>query len=76
MGTNWDYKLGILNYFEQFSSIKGGKAGLAINLLDASTNRPIEAEAYLTMSTSSLIKMVPESTYVGQLDHTSSFILY
>ena len=29
---NWDHKLGILSYQERFDSIKGGKAGLALNL--------------------------------------------
>ena len=30
----WDYKMGVLNYEEQFDNIKGGNAGLVLNLLE------------------------------------------
>ena len=35
----WDYKMGVLNYEEQFDNIKGGNAGLVLNLLEASSIR-------------------------------------
>jgi hypothetical protein len=62
ISNKWDYKLGILNYYEKFEGIKGGKSGLALNLFDASKSRENspDAEAYITISTSSVVKMLPE----------------
>jgi hypothetical protein len=36
---NWDYKLGIMSYQEKFDNIKGGKAGLALSMIDSSVSR-------------------------------------
>lgn len=68
---NWDYKLGIMNYQERFDNIKGGKSGLALNLLEGSVSRDSDtAEAIITVSASPVLKMVAGTTYLGTLDHT------
>lgn len=36
---NWDRNLGALTYQQTFKDMKGGKAGLAINLFDVSFAR-------------------------------------
>jgi hypothetical protein len=56
----WDYKMGVMNYEERFDNIKGGKAGLAMNLLESSSVRDnIETgEVIITVSASPVIRMV------------------
>jgi len=39
---NWDYKMNIMSYQEKFDNISGGKSGLAMNLMDASSTRSDE----------------------------------
>lgn len=56
---NWDYKLGIMSYQEKFEGIRGGLAGLAMNLLEASTTRGADEESYviITVSATPVLKM-------------------
>jgi hypothetical protein len=70
--------MGILNYEEQFDNIKGGKAGLVLNLVEASSTRDTveDAEAIITVSATPVIKMVEGNTYIGNLQHTSSYKIY
>ena len=74
----WDYKLGVMNYEEQFDNIKGGKAGLVLNLVEASSSRDTveEAEAIITVSATPVIRMVEGSTLIGNLKHTNSYKIY
>ena len=67
-----------MNYQERFENIKGGKAGLALNLLEGSTIRDAndQAEAYITVSSSPVLKMLSRTTYIGTLEHSSSFKIY
>lgn len=65
---NWDFKLGVMSYQEKFDNIKGGKAGLALNLLDGAVARESEeAEVFITVSASPVIKINPGQTYIGEL---------
>lgn len=75
---NWDFKMGILNYEERFENIKGGKAGLALNLYEASSSRETieNAEAIITVSATPIIKMLDGNTYIGNLLHLSSYKIY
>ena len=69
---NWDYKLGILNYYERFENIVGGKAGLVLNLFDASVNRDVlehPLDSTITISTSSVMKVLADQSYLGTLEH-------
>jgi hypothetical protein len=72
---NWDYKLGLLNYQERFEGINGGKAGLALNMLEVSNTNEISF-AVITVSASPVIKMLGGTTYMGSLDHLTSFKIY
>jgi hypothetical protein len=67
-----------LNYEEQFDNIKGGKAGLVLNLVEASSTRDTveEAEALITVSATPVIRMVEGSTLIGSLKHTNSYKIY
>lgn len=75
---NWDYKMGVMNYEERFDDIKGGKAGLALNLLESSTVRDNidNAEVIITVSASPVLKMIEGQTYIGTLAHNSNYKIY
>jgi hypothetical protein len=70
--------MGVLNYEEKFEDIKGGKAGLALNLLESSNARESieDAEVIITVSATPVIKMVEGQTYIGNLAHTSNYKIY
>ena len=74
----WDYKLGVMNYEERFDNIKGGKAGLALNLLEASSIRDSiqDGEAIITVSATPVLKMLEGNTYIANLEHLSSYKIY
>jgi len=67
-----------MNYEERFDNIKGGKAGLALNLLEASSIRDqiADAETIITVSATPVIKMVEGNTYIGNLQHSNSYKIY
>ena len=48
-----------MSYQEKFEGIKGGSAGLAMNLLEASTTRGADEESYviITVSATPVLKM-------------------
>ena len=49
-----------------------------MNLRDINPQRRDEddAEVYITVSSSPIIKLVTGNTYIGTLDHTDSFRIY
>jgi hypothetical protein len=61
--------MSVLNYEEQFDDIKGGKAGLVLNLVEASSTRDTveNGEVIITVSATPVIKMVDGNTYIGNL---------
>jgi len=75
---NWDYKLKIMSYQEKFENIRGGKSGLALNLVDTSTTRAADQESlvYVTVSATPVLKMALGQTYIGSLEHSSSYRIY
>lgn len=70
--------MGVMNYEERFDDIKGGKAGLALNLLESSTVRDNidNAEVIITVSASPVLKMIEGQTYIGTLAHNSNYKIY
>jgi hypothetical protein len=75
---NWDYKMGVMNYEERFDNIKGGKAGLALNLIESSTARDNiqNAEVIITVSATPVLRMMEGQTYIGTLAHNSNYKIY
>lgn len=70
--------MGILSYEEKFENIKGGKAGLAMNLLEGSSSRDSveNGEVIITVSASPVIKLLEGNTYIGSLQHSTSMKIY
>ncbi len=70
--------MGVLNYEERFDDIKGGKAGLALNLLESSSVRDNvdNNEVIITVSATPVLKIVEGQTYIGTLAHTSNYKIY
>jgi hypothetical protein len=67
-----------MSYQEKFDNIRGGKSGLALNLVDTSAIRAADQESlvYVTVSATPVLKMALGQTYIGSLEHYSSYRIY
>jgi hypothetical protein len=52
--------MGVMNYEERFDNIKGGKAGLALNLIESSSARDNiqNGEVIITVSATPVLRMM------------------